>query len=230
MYEKHMVYIMRTENKQSVKIYPPKYHRFLFLDLVMSFLIHQSQITSQVYTPLSCSIIGIEEVKVAILGALASWISVSVEAVQPDVVSFISSGLKEKETLRKSHLRCLRAMCKHSDSLTKVRYTVLCLTLFVHTISTVPFRFEAIHSSAFCQVSSLVDSLVQLVKTGFTKATQRLDGIYALFALGKIVSVDSKAGSVTLRDLLQQSVIILLLLFTCILADAFIRLCFLSCI
>lgn len=75
----------------------------------------------------------------AILGALASWVSVSTEAVQPDVVSFISSGFKEKDTLRKSHLRCLRAMCKHSDSLTKVRYSILCLTLFVHPICTALF-------------------------------------------------------------------------------------------
>ncbi|XP_078182456.1 putative protein kinase regulator ILITHYIA isoform X2 [Carex rostrata] len=111
---------------------------------------------------------GIEEVKVAILGALTSWVSASAEAVQPDVVSFISSGLKEKEILRKSHLRCLRAMCKHTDSLTRV--------------------------------SSLVDSLVQLVKMGFTKASQRLDGIYALFALGKIVSVDSKAEGTLVKE------------------------------
>ncbi|KAJ1694352.1 hypothetical protein LUZ63_011050 [Rhynchospora breviuscula] len=125
--------------------------------------------------PIICSFLlscykddGIEEVKVAILGALASWISASAEAVQPDVVSFISSGFKEKETLRKSHLRCLRAMCKHSDSLTRV--------------------------------SPLTDSLVQLVKTGFTKATQRLDGIYALFALGKIISVDSKAEAALVKE------------------------------
>lgn len=99
---------------------------------------------------LSCLITGIEEVKVAILGALTSWVSASAEAVQPDLVSFISSGLKEKEILRKSHLRCLRAMCKHTDSLTRVRYSVLFLILFVHTISTVLFRFRAIYQIAFC--------------------------------------------------------------------------------
>jgi len=44
------------------------------------------------------------------------------------------------------------------------------------------------------QVSSLLGSLLQLVKTGFTKAVQRLDGIYALLIVGKIAAADIKAG------------------------------------
>lgn len=64
---------------------------------------------------------GIEEVKLAILSAIGSWALVSAEAVQPDVVSFIAAGLKEKDTLRKGHLKFLRVICKNSDSLTKVR-------------------------------------------------------------------------------------------------------------
>lgn len=44
------------------------------------------------------------------------------------------------------------------------------------------------------QVSSLLGPLVQLVKTGFTKAAQRLDGIYALLLVAKIAAVDIKAG------------------------------------
>lgn len=43
-------------------------------------------------------------------------------------------------------------------------------------------------------MSSLVLPLVQLVKTGFTRAAQRLDGIYALLILEKIAAVDIKAG------------------------------------
>ncbi|ONM08702.1 ILITYHIA [Zea mays] len=94
---------------------------------------------------------GIEEVKLAILSAMRSWALVSAEAVQPDVVSFIAAGLKEKDNLRKGHLKFLRVICKNSDSLTKV--------------------------------ASLLDHLIQLSKTGFSKTTQRLDGIYALFAV-----------------------------------------------
>jgi hypothetical protein len=44
------------------------------------------------------------------------------------------------------------------------------------------------------QISSLFGPLVQLVKTGFTKAVQRLDGVYALLLVGKIASTDIKAG------------------------------------
>ncbi|ONK79574.1 uncharacterized protein A4U43_C01F7760 [Asparagus officinalis] len=111
---------------------------------------------------------GSEEVKVAVLSALASWASRSAEAVQPDVVSFLASGLREKENLRKGHLRCLRVICKSSDSLTLVL--------------------------------PLLDPLVQLVKTGITKATQRLDGIYALFSVLKIVTLDAKAEEILLKE------------------------------
>ena len=68
-----------------------------------------------------CFTAGSEEVKMAVLSALASWASKSAETVQSDIVSFIALGLKEKETLRKGHLRCLRAICKNSDLLTRVR-------------------------------------------------------------------------------------------------------------
>jgi hypothetical protein len=41
-----------------------------------------------------------------------------------------------------------------------------------------------------------LEPLIQLVKTGFTKVAQRLDGIYALLLVGKIAAVDIKAGMV----------------------------------
>lgn len=60
----------------------------------------------------------------AVLSALTSWAAKSAEIVQPNVVSFIASGLREKETLRKGHLKCLRVICKNSDLLTMVRDTL----------------------------------------------------------------------------------------------------------
>ncbi|KAM0839285.1 hypothetical protein ACQ4PT_060423 [Festuca glaucescens] len=111
---------------------------------------------------------GIEEVKLAALSALGSWASVSSEAVQPDVVSFITAGLKEKDTLRKGHLKLIRVICKRSDSLTKV--------------------------------TSLLDHLIQLSKTGFTKATQRLDGIYALYAISRLAAIDAKADGSIVKE------------------------------
>jgi len=44
------------------------------------------------------------------------------------------------------------------------------------------------------QVASLLDHLIQLSKTGFSKATQRLEGIYALFVVLRLAAVDTKAG------------------------------------
>ncbi|CAK9164336.1 unnamed protein product [Ilex paraguariensis] len=111
---------------------------------------------------------GNEEVKLACLPAVSSWAASSADAIQADIINFIASGLKEKEVLRRAHLRCLRLMCKNAD--------------------------------AVVQMSSLLVPLVQLVKTGFTKATQRLDGIYALFSVGKIVAVDVKADEIVSKE------------------------------
>jgi len=51
-----------------------------------------------------------------------------------------------------------------------------------------------IDKTGMLQVASLLDHLIQLSKTGFSKATQRLDGIYALFAVSRLAAVDTKAG------------------------------------
>ncbi|KAE8731771.1 ILITYHIA isoform 3 [Hibiscus syriacus] len=111
---------------------------------------------------------GNEEVKLAILSAIASWAARFADALQPDLVSFFSSGLKDKEALRRGHLRCLQAISKNPDAL--------------------------------LQISSLLVPLVQLVKTGFTKAVQRLDGIYALNIVGKIAAADIKAEETVAKE------------------------------
>lgn len=94
---------------------------FIYLfSLVFSFC-SCSLDTSMCINSLHANLItGSEEVKLVILLALASWLLRSAEAVRPDVVSFIASGLREKETLRKGHLKCLRLVCKNADSLTRV--------------------------------------------------------------------------------------------------------------
>ncbi|KAM7532155.1 hypothetical protein LguiB_035565 [Lonicera macranthoides] len=111
---------------------------------------------------------GNEEVKLASLSALGYWAARSADAIRPDVISLIASGLKEKETLRRGHLRCLGVVCKKADVIVRM--------------------------------SSLVLPLVQLVKTGFTRAAQRLDGIYALLILEKIAAVDIKADEIVLKE------------------------------
>ncbi|PWA68142.1 ILITYHIA [Artemisia annua] len=111
---------------------------------------------------------GNEEVKLACLTALASWVARSTDAIGPELLSFIGSGLKEKESLRRGHLRCLRIICRNAD--------------------------------AVLPMSSLLMPLVQQVKTGYTKAAQRLDGIYALFSVVKIAAADIKADETVSKE------------------------------
>ncbi|KAM7250092.1 hypothetical protein ACFE04_021975 [Oxalis oulophora] len=111
---------------------------------------------------------GNEEVKLGILSAIGYWAARSANAIQTELIAFFTSGLKEKETLRRAHLRCLRYICRNPD-------TIL-------------------------QVSKLLDPLTQLVKTGFTKAVQRLDGVYALLLVGKIAAADIKAEDTLAKE------------------------------
>ncbi|XP_019420925.1 PREDICTED: eIF-2-alpha kinase activator GCN1 isoform X4 [Lupinus angustifolius] len=111
---------------------------------------------------------GNEDVKIAILSAIASWAVRSPDMIQESLLSFLVSGLKEKETLRRGFLRSLHAICKNADSVLRM--------------------------------SPLFGPLVQLVKTGFTKAVQRLDGIYALLIVGKIAAVDIKAEETLVKE------------------------------
>lgn len=70
---------------------------------------------------------GNEEVKLAILLAISFWAARSADAVQADMVSFISSGLKEKEVLRRGYLRCLRVICKNADTVLRVTLSFQCV-------------------------------------------------------------------------------------------------------
>ncbi|XP_020981860.1 LOW QUALITY PROTEIN: protein ILITYHIA [Arachis duranensis] len=111
---------------------------------------------------------GNEEVKIAILSAIASWAVRSTDIIEDNLISFLVSGFKEKETLRRGFLRSLHAISKNADAILKM--------------------------------SPLLGPLVQLVKTGFTKAVQRLDGIYALLLVGKIAAVDIKAEETLAKE------------------------------
>lgn len=133
--------------------------------------------------------VGNEDVKLSILSALASWVSRSSDAVQPNFVSFIAAGLKEKEALRRGHLRCLRIICRNPDTISQVSLQASFLAFIISTLSLTKYSIYYI-----LQISDLLSPLIQLVKTGFTKAVQRLDGMYALLIVSKIAACDIKAG------------------------------------
>lgn len=63
---------------------------------------------------------GNEEVRVAILLALGAWLSRAGSSCPAGCVKFFCLGLKEKDTLRRAHLRCLRLAFQNSDILTEV--------------------------------------------------------------------------------------------------------------
>lgn len=137
---------------------------------------------------------GNEEVKLAILSALGSWAARFAE-VELDVISFIASGLKEKEALRRGHLRCLRVICKNSDAVLQVCWQQEFYLAIIQLAGSCIGSHFTNSVIMYFQISSLLAPLIQLVKTGFTKAVQRLDGIYALLLVAKIAVVDIKAGS-----------------------------------
>lgn len=65
-------------------------------------------------------IAGNEEVRVAILSALSAWISKAGEVLPSEVLVFFPAGLKEKENLRRAHLRCLRLAFRNGAMPVKV--------------------------------------------------------------------------------------------------------------
>ncbi|KAK2365272.1 protein ILITYHIA [Trifolium repens] len=62
------------------------------------------------------------------------------------------------------------------------------------------------NADAVLKMSPLLGPLVQLVKTGFTKAVQRLDGIYALLLVGKIAAVDIKADEILVKEKMWSTI------------------------
>ncbi|GAU13582.1 hypothetical protein TSUD_346860 [Trifolium subterraneum] len=62
------------------------------------------------------------------------------------------------------------------------------------------------NADAVLKMSPLLSPLVQLVKTGFTKAVQRLDGIYALLLVGKIAAVDIKADEILVKEKMWSTI------------------------
>ncbi|EFJ34482.1 hypothetical protein SELMODRAFT_230367 [Selaginella moellendorffii] len=124
---------------------------------------------------------GNEEVRVAILSSLSSSLGKAERNLPAECSSFFSAGLKEKETMRRAHLRCLRQAFFNEE-----------LPILVGLKLAFP----------------LVDQLIQLAKTGIAKPAQRIDGIYALLLLLKIASIDSRADDKLLKEKIISSITI----------------------
>ncbi|KAH9290146.1 hypothetical protein KI387_034263, partial [Taxus chinensis] len=64
---------------------------------------------------------GNEDVRLSILSALGSWIVRSTEGIVENAVSFFINGLKEKEALRRGHLRSMRMACYNMEILIRMQ-------------------------------------------------------------------------------------------------------------
>lgn len=58
--------------------------------------------------------------RVAVLSALGSWLARVGSADPGDYAGFFVRGLKEKDVLRRAHLRCLRQAFKNNNLMTQV--------------------------------------------------------------------------------------------------------------
>jgi hypothetical protein len=65
-------------------------------------------------------------VKLGIVPVLASWVVKFADTFNSELISFISTGIKEKEVKSEGHLRCLRVIFKNSNILARVSFPPLC--------------------------------------------------------------------------------------------------------
>lgn len=101
---------------------------------------------------------GNEDVKLAILQAIASWVVRFADFVQPNLVSFFAAGLKEKETIRRGHLRCLHLISKNTDAVTQISSLLGPLIQLVKTgFSKGVQRLEAMYSLLLVAKIAAVD-------------------------------------------------------------------------
>ncbi len=96
------------------------------------------------------------------LAALGSWLARAGESIPADCAIFFSAGLKEKETLRRAHLRCLRQALKNQDLVNKVSLSCFSLIIgtscfFIFTIAHFWLPFSHVFQMQLIQVASHVN-------------------------------------------------------------------------
>ncbi len=104
---------------------------------------------------------GNEEVRITVLAALGSWLARAGESIPADCAIFFSAGLKEKEMLRRAHLRCLRQALKNQDLVNKVSLSyfsliigTLCFFIFTIAHFWLPFSHATNLSCLTCEWTS----------------------------------------------------------------------------
>ncbi len=96
--------------------------------------------------------------RITVLAALGSWLARAGESIPADCAIFFSAGLKEKEMLRRAHLRCLRQALKNQDLVNKVSLSyfsliigTLCFFIFTIAHFWLPFSHATNLSCLTCE-------------------------------------------------------------------------------
>ncbi|KAB2621344.1 translational activator GCN1 [Pyrus ussuriensis x Pyrus communis] len=124
-----------------------------------------------------------------------------------NAVKSVIGGSEGRLTLpyqRIGMINTLQEMCNAPDGNEEVKLAILSAlgSWAARSADAVQSNLVLFFSSGIKEkeISSLLEPLIQLVKTGFTKAAQRLDGIYALLLVGKITAIDIKAEEIVVKD------------------------------
>jgi hypothetical protein len=101
-------------------------------------------------------------VRITVLAALGSWLARAGESIPADCAIFFSAGLKEKEMLRRAHLRCLRQALKNQDLVNKVSLSYFSLIIgtlcfFIFTIAHFWLPFSHVFQMQLTWVASHVN-------------------------------------------------------------------------
>ncbi|CAM6126914.1 unnamed protein product [Calypogeia fissa] len=150
---------------------------------------------------------GNEEVRVAVLAALSAWITKAGEVLPPETLVFFSAGLKEKENLRRAHLRCLRLSFRNGEVPIKVQKLVEPLLQLVKTSVLKPAqRIDGIYSLLLLANLAAVDMKAdeQLIKEKIWSSVLQRDSVLLAPSLVSKLSVED---CVALTELVETVVL-----------------------
>lgn len=140
---------------------------------------------------------GNEEVRTSVLSALGMWIFRAGDSVPEDATTFFIAGLKEKENLRRSHLRCLGVAFRNSNFCLKMQpLEELLLNVSKNGIAKPSQRVDTIYSLLILfQIASMdvrVDDRIVKEKL-WSLVLQRDSSIFSMSLVGKLQVEDCVA-------------------------------------
>eukprot|EP00898_Chlorokybus_atmophyticus_P007528 jgi/Chlat1/7777/Chrsp66S07244 len=160
------------------------YHRAGVVGVVASLAESESSKALSAVAPDACTLLaslykdeGNDDVKTALMSAIVIWL-MKVHDISAPIISTFVAGLKDKENIRRAHLRCIVQVLQAKISCTQQASMV-----------------------------QLAEPLLQLLKSSFTKPAFRIDGVYALLALATMASADSSIDERLVKEKVWATVL-----------------------